>query len=96
VFLNLEILDRKLSLRNAQKGDYFYPSGMLGKKKISDYFKDQKMDSETKNQQLLLCADEEIAWVVNRRIDRRFEPKAGESEVVRVTLVNKNEQLGHL
>jgi tRNA(Ile)-lysidine synthase len=96
VFLNLEILDRKLSLRNAQKGDYFYPSGMLGKKKISDYFKDQKMDSETKNQQLLLCVDEEIAWVVNRRIDRRFEPKAGESEVVRVTLVNKNEQLGHL
>jgi tRNA(Ile)-lysidine synthase len=69
---------------------------MLGKKKISDYFKDQKMDSEAKNQQLLLCVDEEIAWVVNRRIDRRFEPKVGESEVVRVTLVNKNEQLGHL
>jgi tRNA(Ile)-lysidine synthase len=96
VFLSIDILDRKLSLRNAQKGDYFYPSGMLGKKKISDYFKDQKMDSEAKNEQLLLCVDEEIAWVVNRRIDRRFEPKVEESEAVRVTLVNKNEQLGHL
>ena len=96
VFLNIDILDRKLSLRNAQKGDCFYPSGMLGKKKISDYFKDQKMDSEAKNQQLLLCVDEDIAWVVNRRIDRRFEPKPGDSEMVRVTLVSKNEQLGHL
>lgn len=96
VFISIENLGRKLSLRNARKGDYFYPSGMLGKKKISDYFKDQKMDSEAKNQQLLLCVDEEIAWVVNRRIDRRFEPKVEESEVVRVTLVNKNEQLGHL
>lgn len=96
VFLSIEHLGRKLSLRNARKGDFFYPSGMLGKKKISDYFKDQKMDSEAKNQQLILCVDEEIAWVVNRRIDRRFEPKVGESEVVRITLVNKNEQLWHL
>ena len=89
VYLSIEILDRKLSVRNAQKGDYFCPSGMLGKKKISDYFKDQKMDSESKKNQLLLCIDEDIAWVVNRRIDRRFEPKPGDSEMVRVTLIEK-------
>jgi len=87
VYLSAEILGQKLSIRNAQTGDYFYPLGMLGRKKMSDYFKDQKLSSEAKKMQLLLCVENEIAWVVNRRIDKRFAVKDGDKSMLRVKLV---------
>ncbi len=88
VYLSAEILGQKLSIRNAQTGDYFYPLGMLGRKKMSDYFKDQKLSSEAKKMQLLLCVENDIAWVVNRRIDKRFAVKEGDKSMIRVRLVS--------
>lgn len=88
VFLSAEIQGKKLSVRNAQTGDCFYPVGMLGRKKMSDYFKDQKLSSKDKKSQLLLCVENEVAWVVNRRIDKRFAVKEGDKSMIRVRLVS--------
>jgi tRNA(Ile)-lysidine synthase len=65
-------LTDELSLRTWQKADYFYPSGMKGRKLLSDFYTDLKLTPEEKNSQLLLMCGKEVVWVVNRRIDRRF------------------------
>ena len=43
VYLDFESLSFPLILSNWSEGDYFYPSGMNGKKKLSKYFKDEKL-----------------------------------------------------
>lgn len=61
-----------LILRKWKKGDYYCPVGMKGKKKISDFFTNNKYSSFDKEEQWLLTSNDEIIWIVGKRIDRRF------------------------
>ena len=61
-----------LTLRTWRRGDWFIPSGMKGRKKISDYFVDNKYDRNKKDQTWLLCSGANIIWIVGERIDNRF------------------------
>ncbi len=70
--LDIDLLKKKLYLRKYQKGDYFCPTGMKGKKLLSKYFKDEKYSLLEKEQQWLLCCKDQIIWVIGKRCDRRF------------------------
>lgn len=74
--LNKEKLDFPLILRRWKKGDVFYPTGMIGKKKIAKFFKDEKMSALDKEKQWLLCSGDDIVWVVGKRINRKFDAVA--------------------
>ena len=71
-YFDAEKLPGRLTLRLPQTGDWFVPFGMRGRKKLSDFFADQKMNRWEKLRQPLLCAGESIVWVVGRRTDGRF------------------------
>ena len=58
---------QEISLRFWQEGDRFIPLGMLGEKKLSDFFIDKKIDLDQKSQIPLLCIDGKIAWVCGLR-----------------------------
>lgn len=85
VFLDKEKLNFPLVLRNWEKGDYFYPFGMQGKKKLSKFFKDEKMDLFSKEKQWLLCSDNKIIWVVGKRADERFRVEGGTQQILKIT-----------
>lgn len=61
-----------LTLRTWQPGDFFYPYGMKGKKKLSDYFTDEKFNLNQKQHTLILASGKDIIWIVGHRADRRF------------------------
>lgn len=61
-----------LVVRSWREGDDFCPFGMKGRKKLSDFFKDEKMDMAEKAETRLLCCGDEVMWVVGRRADERF------------------------
>lgn len=77
VILDLETLKFPLVVRHYQKGDYFYPFGMQGKKKVSKYFKDEKFSQFQKNQTWLLVQNNniDIIWIIGHRADKRFVNK---------------------
>ena len=61
-----------LILRKWREGDFFYPKGFNGKKKLSKYFKDEKFSLLEKEKQWLLCSGDNIIWVVGKRADNRY------------------------
>lgn len=72
IFVDEKKLIYPLILRKWQEGDVFYPSGMNGKKKLSKYFKDEKYSLIDKENQWLLCSENQIVWVIGKRADNRF------------------------
>ena len=72
IYLSKKEIDFPLCLRKWKKGDVFFPFGMKGKKTVSKYYKDEKMSFFDKQNQWLLCNNDEIVWVVGKRPDRRF------------------------
>ncbi len=61
-----------LTLRKWRKGDWFIPFGMTGKKKLSDFFSDNKFNLLDKESTWVLTSGDNIAWIVNHRMDNRF------------------------
>lgn len=74
VILDYDQLCFPLTVRKWQHGDYFYPDGMKGKKKLSDFFNDEKMSIlEKEKTWILTTSKNEIIWVVGKRLDNRFK-----------------------
>lgn len=71
--LNYDKLEFPLILRNWKEGDWFIPSGMKGKKKLSDYFIDNKFSLIEKKRCFVLCSNNDIVWIVGHRIDERYK-----------------------
>ena len=71
-YLNEIDINFPLLLRKFKKGDFFFPYGMKGKKTLSKFFKDEKMSLFDKENQWLLCNNDEIMWIVGKRPDRRY------------------------
>jgi tRNA(Ile)-lysidine synthase len=84
--LDKSLLKKPLCLRKYEKGDYFYPSGMNGKKLLSKFFKDEKFTTLQKESQWLLCSGEDIVWLVGKRCDNRFTAKVSTGEILLIQL----------
>jgi tRNA(Ile)-lysidine synthase len=70
--LDADKLQYPLVLRRWQKGDWFIPYGMKGRKKLSDFFADKKLSIIDKEQVWLLTSGDDIVWVVGHRVDDRY------------------------
>jgi len=62
-----------LKLRIRKDGDFFHPFGMKGKKLISDYFTDIKLNTFEKENVYLLISNGKIIWIVGHRTDDKFK-----------------------
>jgi tRNA(Ile)-lysidine synthase len=85
IFLDRDKLQFPLTVRKWQQGDYFYPFGMKGKKKISKFFKDEKLSLPQKENCWLLCSGQDIVWVINYRADARFAVEDSTQEILRLS-----------
>jgi tRNA(Ile)-lysidine synthase len=79
-------LNGELTLRHWQRGDWFVPFGMKGRKLVSDYMTDRKFSIAQKEEQLLLCCGDRIAWLVDERSDDRFRVDDETKRIFEITI----------
>jgi tRNA(Ile)-lysidine synthase len=71
--IDKDLLKYPLTLRTWKAGDFFYPLGMKGKKKISDYLVDEKINRFEKENICVLLSGKDIVCIVGHRIDERYK-----------------------
>ena len=59
---------------------------MNGKKKVSKYFKDEKFSLIDKENQWLLCSNNEIIWIINHRADERFIANNKTKNIIKIEI----------
>ncbi|MDC0371381.1 tRNA lysidine(34) synthetase TilS [Flavobacteriaceae bacterium] len=88
LFLDADKVQFPLVLRTWKEGDYFYPSGMSGRKKMSKFFKDQKLSIIEKSKVLLLCSNDAVIWVLGMRSDARFLADKKTIKLLKINILN--------
>jgi len=88
IFADQDKLQFPLTLRKWKEGDLFQPFGMGGKsKKVSKFFKDEKLSLIEKEQTWLLCSGSQIVWIVGLRQDERFKVDNTTKNIIQLTFI---------
>ena len=74
---NLAVFDAdktgtSLEIRPRGKGDFFYPQGFGRRKKLQDFFVDEKVPRDERDEIPIVAAGEDIIWIAGMRGDERF------------------------
>lgn len=79
--------------RKWKAGDFFFPLGMGGRKKVSDYLIDQKVALTDKASVTVIESGGEIAWIAGHRLDDRFKitPDTKTALVLRLAYADHND-----
>lgn len=85
-YISGDNIRNNFTVRNWKDGDRFFPIGMKGSKKISDYLSELKINSFLKKDQLVLENSGNIVWVIGKRIDDRFKVKSNTKKVLKLCL----------
>jgi tRNA(Ile)-lysidine synthase len=83
-YIDFDRLDFPLLIRKWCRGDFFYPMGMSKRKKLSDFFTDQKFSLIEKEKQWILCSGKNIVWIIGQRIDDRFKITPASRRVLKI------------
>ncbi len=84
IFVDEDKLQYPLVIRKWKEGDWFYPLGMNGKKKLSKFFKDEKFSLLDKSNTWLLCSENQIVWVIEKRQDERFKVTEETTKILKI------------
>jgi tRNA(Ile)-lysidine synthase len=72
VYLDAKATQCGLTVRSRRPGDRLRPRGLGGEKKVQDIFVDAKVPASERDGVPLVCAGDQVVWVVGHCIDERF------------------------
>lgn len=70
-YLDAAVLEKGLVLRTRRDGDWIFPLGSSGRKKLKDYFIDKKVPRPLRGRMLLLCRGNEVLAVLGMCVSDR-------------------------
>lgn len=86
--LDADLIQFPIKVRNWMQGDSFYPLGMKGKKKLSDFMIDEKIPVNLKSRVMLFESDHDIIWVAGYRIDNRYKITSNTKHLLIIKMTN--------
>ncbi|RJQ53714.1 MAG: tRNA lysidine(34) synthetase TilS [Nitrospiraceae bacterium] len=78
-----------LAVRARREGDFFYPSGSGGRKKLQDFFVDEKVPRDERDSVPVVLSGDDIVWVAGYRADERFRVTGKTEKVLRLKITKR-------
>jgi tRNA(Ile)-lysidine synthase len=85
-YIAADDVDEIFILREWKEGDRFFPFGMRGTKKVSDFLNERKIESYLKRKHLVLTNRNRIVWIIGLRLDERFKITGNTNRVLKLCL----------
>jgi tRNA(Ile)-lysidine synthase len=81
-----------LKIRHRAEGDYFYPLGFGKRKKLQDFFVDEKIPRDERDSVPVVLSGNDIIWVAGYRADDRFRVTDKTEKILKliITGINKS------
>ncbi len=83
-FLDYDTLSMPIEIRTRRPGDRFHPLGMPGKKKLKEFFINEKVMKNLRDSWPLLSSGADIFWVVGLRIGHPYQVTSKTLQVLKV------------
>ncbi|MBF0556038.1 MAG: tRNA lysidine(34) synthetase TilS [Nitrospirae bacterium] len=87
IILDGESLLHPLTVRGRCNGDYFYPMGFGKRKKVQDFFVDEKVPKDARDSVPLVYSGGDLVWIAGMRGDERFKPAEQTKTFVKLELL---------
>ncbi len=84
-YIDANLLGKNLILRNWREGDWFFPIGLDGKKKVSDFFIDQKIPIFKKHLIPIFESEGKIVWICGLKLDDRFKITENTKKILEIS-----------
>jgi tRNA(Ile)-lysidine synthase len=85
-FIDADRITFPLTVNKWKQGDKFIPLGMKGFKKLSDFFTAEKASLFDKQNQWILRCNDDIIWLVGKRMDERFKVSTSTKNICVITV----------
>ncbi|MDK2982173.1 MAG: tRNA(Ile)-lysidine synthase [Chloroflexota bacterium] len=90
-YLAVESLASQLHLRTWRAGDRYYPLGMYGQQKVSDFWVNQKVPLRAKGHWPLLFSDEELVWIPGFAPAESARVREGTQQILKIRVYRTND-----
>lgn len=91
IYVDKDKIQFPLQLRKWREGDIFFPFGMKGNKKLSKFFKDEKLSLMAKEKIWLLLSEQDVIWVIGLRADDRFKVTPKTENILKINSLPLNQ-----
>ncbi len=86
VYFDFSEIKLPLLIRPRRRGDSFQPLGLQGRKKLKDFFIDEKISREERDKIPLLVQGEDVLWVIGHRQGEEAKVTGETKKVLRVKI----------
>lgn len=88
-YMDAEKVKFPLIIRSRKEGDYFYPLGFGKRKKLQDFFVDEKVPRDERDLVPIIESEGKIVWIVGYRLDDRFKIDHNTKKCLQIKVIPK-------
>ena len=85
-YFDADLLTKPIEVRLVREGDAFVPFGMKGRKLVSDFLTDKKLNRLEKARQFVAICGEDIIWLIGHRSDNRYRVTERTSRILKLSV----------
>lgn len=85
-YFDYDMIKKGIKIRKRISGDFFYPIGMKGSKKLKEYFIDEKIPVWIRDRIPVLTVDGSIVWVAGFRQSEKHKVTGNTKKVAKIQL----------
>lgn len=87
-YFDADFITKPIEVRLVREGDAFVPFGMKGRKLVSDYLTDIKLNRFEKAETFVATQGEDIIWLVGHRSDNRYRVTDATKRILKLSVDN--------